>query len=125
MSCPGSLDPNQGCPNPSEPVAKLVNPRAEMREEVDRTITGRCELSVEGDKSVRPCTEVKLELKSMVGEETRQALVDGYNFRVPDLTKVSYRVVATSEKFQLSTDNQPLQAGQIVKIRIKAKPLPQ
>lgn len=127
LQCPGSLDPNQACPTPSTPAVPVndqgLRPRLEAAEKVGKTITGRCELVVEGATGVRPCTELTLRLRSVVGEEVRPVLMDGYNIRAGDLGQENYLVEASSEKYEVSTDSGAVQPGQIVKIRVRGKAL--
>ncbi len=126
MQCPGSMDPNQACPTPSEPAIPvtretLKSPKLERAEKVQRTVTGRCELVIEGEKNVQPCTALKVELRAVDGSEVRPVLIDGYNLRALDLSRDRYKVMATSSRFEISPNAQTIEPGQIVKIRIQGK----
>jgi hypothetical protein len=127
MQCPGSLDPNQACPSPSEPAVpvtqKPVLPKLAAAKRAESTLKGRCELVIEGRKGVLPCTGLTLTLKSTLDDETRPVYVDGYSIRAEELNGESYRLKASSEKYEVSTDSGVLQPGQTVKIRIRGKSL--
>lgn len=128
MACPASLDPNQGCPSPTAQVNPLrtgtqssaVRPKRAAAKKLEQTIVGRCEMIVEGDKDVRPCTELTLMLKSQSGDQ-RRGLVDGFNVKFIDLKDGTYALTASAENYDVTTDTRELTPGQTVKIRVQAK----
>jgi hypothetical protein len=117
------------CPTPTDPtcmgqaVAGVQIPIPTKGKKA-RSVTGRCELYIPGEKYPRPCSGIKIVARAVRENEVRDVVVDGNTFRVQDLNSDSYRIEAVSPDFELATDS-PLQLtpGQNIKIRvIRTKP---
>lgn len=127
MQCPASQDPSQGCPSPTttpQPLgtAEQTLPTSPTKPKELGSIAGRCELQVEGETTVRPCDEISLKIRSKRHDETRTAVVDGYNFTFTDLNERSYEFQPSSEKYELQTKARTLRPGQTTLIKMRAKP---
>jgi|GEM_PF-4510305 len=132
MECPASQDPSQGCPSPSAPELplgqKLPSNAANRAEAASRpakklpSISGRCELWVAGEKSARSCAEVKVMIRSTEKGEMRDGVVEGFGVVFSDLNEKSYKLLAQSEDFLLTTPDVELKPGRKVVLKIKAKP---
>jgi len=109
-----------------KPPSAAVNQKAAAASRTTRrlrSIEGRCELLVEGERAPRSCAEVKLIARSTSKGEMRIGVVDGFAVTFPDINHDSYKLTATSENYQLTTDSKELEAGQKVLIRLRAKPI--
>ena len=129
MECPASQDASQGCPSPSNPAiplgeradqppASAVKPSKTLP-----MIEGRCEWRLRGEKSVRPCDDIKVLIRSKVNGEMREGKVDGFGIVFEDLNEKSYIVTATSEKYTLTSTPKSVRPGQMVLLRLTAKPI--
>ena len=87
-----------------------------------RSIEGRCELHVAGEKTARSCAEVKVMVRSTEKGEMRDGVVDGFAVSFTDLHEKSYKLLAQSEDFEVTTSGAELKPGQRVVLKVKAKP---
>jgi hypothetical protein len=133
MTCPSSQDPSQGCPTPSDPALALGatkplppdTPKAQAAARMKvrtKSIEGRCELLIQGEKSPRSCSEVKVMVRSAEKGEMRDGVVDGFAISFTDLNEKSYKLLAQSETYDLTTSGKALKPGTKVFLKIKGKP---
>lgn len=133
MECPASQDASQGCPSPSQPAIPLEAPtptgpsqsKMEAAAKIKsrgRSIEGRCELHVAGDKAPRSCSEVKVMVRSTEKGEMRDGVVDGFAVVFTDLHEKTYKFLAQSEDYEVTTSGADLKPGQRVVLKVKAKP---
>lgn len=133
MECPADQDASQGCPSPSQPAIPLggtgstgpipakIEAAAKIRSR-GQSIEGRCELHVAGEKSARSCAEVKVMVRSTKNGEMRDGVVDGFAVSFSDLHEKSYKFLAQSENFEVTTSGAELKPGRRVLLKVKAKP---
>lgn len=127
MTCPGSLDPNQACPDAVDPAGrlrpeKLTKPAKPDKEPINNMISGTCEMRVKGEVKPRTCEELELTVRSQRGNEVRHAEISGFQVKFMDLSEKSYRFQAASEKYWVRAKTGQLSPGQIVKIQVFARP---
>ncbi len=87
-----------------------------------KKIEGRCELWVAGDKAPRSCSEVKVMVRSTEKGEMRDGRVDGFAVTFADLNESSYKFLAQSENYIVTTTDRVLKPGARVVLQVKAKP---
>jgi hypothetical protein len=132
MACPSSQDPSQGCPTPSDPALAIgasrplppdtAKAQAAARMKVKtKSIEGRCELRIEGEKSPRSCSEVKVMVRSTEKGEMRDGVVDGFAISFTDLNEKSYKVIAQSTDYELNAGGKEIKPGTKVFLKIKGK----
>lgn len=97
-------------------------PEAGKLADFKRSIMGRCEMVVVGERETRPCQNIKLVVRSAKDGETREANIDGFNFQIQDLSKDNYSLEATSPQYEILTNTKALKPGNNAKVRIKVKP---
>ena len=133
MECPADQDASQGCPTPSQPAIPLggsgstgpIPAKIEAASKIKshgRSIEGRCELHLAGEKTARSCAEVKVMVRSTEKGEMRDGVVDGFAVSFTDLHEKSYKFLAQSEDYEVSTSGAELKPGQRVVLKVKAKP---
>lgn len=127
MSCPGSLDPNQACPDAVKPVGPirpdpLVRVDKPAAEPASDTITGTCEMKIKGESSTRTCEELRLTVTSIRNNDVHHAQISGFDVKFAGLNEKSYRFVASSDKYSVKAKTGELRPGQSVKIQVFASP---
>jgi hypothetical protein len=127
MTCPGSLDPNQACPDAVDPTGrvkadKLTKPVKPDQEPINNMISGTCEMRVKGEAQPRTCEDLELTVTSQRGNDVRHAEISGFDVKFKDLSQKSYRFHAASQKYWVRAKTGQLSPGQIVKIQVFAKP---
>lgn len=87
-------------------------------------IFGECEMEIIGESGTRPCSDIKLIVRSSREKQVQErvAVFDGGKFRFEDLTHTSYNLEAVSPKYEVSPVSKVVNPGQNVKIRVKVKP---
>ena len=127
MTCPGSLDPNQACPDAVEPTGRVKPDVLTKRvkpdhEPINNVISGTCEMRVKGDPKPRTCEELELTVTSERKNDVHHAEISGFDVKFTGLTEKTYRFRAESEKYWVRAKTGQLSPGQTVKIQVFAKP---
>jgi hypothetical protein len=127
MTCPGSLDPNQACPDAIEATGRVKAGRPNQpvkpdQKPINNMISGTCEMRVKGEPKPRTCEDLELTVTSERKKDVHHAEISGFNVKFTDLSEKSYRFHAASEKYWVRAKTGELSPGQIVKIRVFAKP---
>lgn len=121
VTCVTDTDPK--CVGAASAMVQIPLGDGEENSSIDKnSVSGLCEMMIEGEQELRPCNDIKLVLRSTRENEVREAVIDGYNFHITDLSQNNYNLEASSPKYEIFTDKKQLAPGHKVKIRVRAKP---
>ena len=97
-----------------------IHTEATTAKSLGQSIRGECEMSIDGESEIQPCTDIRLIAHAVRGGEERVAVIEGFNFKIDDLNEELYGLEASSPTYDVRTDSKELSPGQVVRILVRA-----